>query len=203
VRIEKEFALDAREPALTIRRRLTNISDRPARWAFWERTLLPAGAVGVACVNPRSAFGPAGWARNVKGTYQLGQPEDGNPSQASGVLMVRTKGKGGGVALDTRMGRTGAIVGTLLFRVDFPIQEGKEYPWGKGLNCAFFCAADRLEVEPVSAYHDLKPGESAEWTVTWRLAEFPAAAGGEADDATARRVRAMLEAKDGEGSGKN
>jgi hypothetical protein len=193
LREEKEFALDAREPVLTIRRRLTNISDRPARWAFWERTLLPAGAVGVACVNPRTAFPPAGWARNVKGTYQLGEPNDGNPRVTDGVLMVCTKGKGAGLALDTHIGRTGAIIGKLLFRVDFPIREGKEYPWGKGLNCAFYYAADRLEVEPVSPYYDLKPGESAEWTVTWRLQDFAPATG--ADEATtARKARAMLEA---------
>jgi hypothetical protein len=172
LREEKEFALDAREPLLTIRRRLTNISDRPARWAFWERTLLPAGAIGYGFVNPRSAFAPAGWARKVKEAYQPGEPEDGNPRVADGVLSVRTKGPGAGVALDTRIGRIGATVGTLSFRVDFPIQEGKDYPWGKGLNCGFYYAADRLEVEPVSPYYDLKPGESAEWTITWRLQEF-------------------------------
>jgi hypothetical protein len=50
----------------------------------------------------------------------------------------------------------------------------------------------------VSPYHDLKPGQSAEWTITWRLDAFPAAAGAD-EAATARKARTMLEAEGGEG----
>ena len=56
--------------------------------------------------------------------------------------------------------------------MQYPTDPAGQYPWGKGLNAAFYYAADRLELEPVSPYHDLAPGRTAEWTVTWRLSPY-------------------------------
>jgi len=172
IRQEKRFVLDASSCELTIRRRITNISKTAARWAFWERTLVPGGSIGAAPVSAGSAFRPAGWAVRRKGAYVAGDPKAANPSVAGGCLLVRTSGKGTAVALDASAGWAAAVVGGLLFRVGYTVYPGRDYPWGSGLNQAFYLAADRLEIEPVSPFFDVAPGSSAEWVVTWRLAVF-------------------------------
>lgn len=181
LRQEKEFILDPEKPVMTVKRRLFNVSGKPARWAFWDRTLCPAGAVGVAPVNPGSAYAPALWGELKEKKFAPGTPGAGNPAVTDGVFIAWTKGKGVMVGMDAWEGWTGAFVKGLFFGITYPAVEGKEYPRGPGVNNSFWFTDDALEVEPVSWFFDIEPGGAAEWVVTWSLtpvADMPSDAAG-------------------------
>jgi hypothetical protein len=202
LRMEKEFVLDPEKPMLTIKRTITNLSDKPAAWSFWERTLVPGGGVAVAPVNPRSAYAPVGWASREKEKaeppiekyrYGPGTPLQGNPEIADGLLLVRSAGDGAGVGLDGDQGWTGAVVGDLFFSIAFPVWADKTHPWGKGINNVFYFAANRFELEPVSPYLQIGPGEKAAWEIQWRLSSFGKVP--EDGKALAARVKELVRAE--------
>lgn len=181
IRMEKEFSLDAEKPLLTIKRTITNLSDKASTWSFWERTLVPGGGMAVAPVNPKSAYAPAGWASREKEKtdppiekyrYGPGKQIQENPQVVDGVLLLRSVGDGTGIGLDADQGWTGAIVGDIFFGITFPVWGDKPHPWGKGINNVFYYAADRFELEPVSPYLQIGPGEKADWEIQWRLSPF-------------------------------
>lgn len=170
LRQEKEFILDPQKPVLTIKRRLTNISGKAAKWAFWDRTLCPAGSVGVAPVDADSAYKPACWGEFDKNNkFVPAEPRADNPIVKDGVFIARTEGKGLMIGIDAWEGWTGAFVRGLFFGITFATARGKEYPRGPGANNSFWINSSVLEVEPISWFFDLAPGETAEWIVTWTL----------------------------------
>lgn len=165
---EKEFILDRKKPLLTIKRRLINTGAKPARWAFWDRTLVPAGSIGVAPVTT-TPLTPGGWATNRDGKYVPGGPTGGNPSLVNRMLIVHTVGKGVGAYWNAREGWLGAIVNGLFFKTSYVLFPKQEYAWPGGLNSGFYYADNRIEMEPTSPLFNLEPGKSAEWIVHWSL----------------------------------
>jgi len=198
VRMGKQFLLDPERPLLTICRRLTNISDKPARWGFWERTLVPGRAVGFAPTNPDSAFA-GGWGlRRKAGGPFLSPPRLPSEarvavraiSAAEGMLIIRPQGKGTNIGLDSREGWVAARVDDALFTIRFPLFHGREYPWGTSVGTVFYFADNRLELEPVSPYFDLEPGETVSWQIRWTIQQMENAPTG--DRALAAAVRGRI-----------
>lgn len=173
LRMEKEFILDPQRPLLTLRRTITNLRQAPARWSFWERTLVPGGSsLAVAPLNPGSHYQPSGWAWHKDGQYQPGPATQINPQVQAGMLLLRPEGSGSGIGLDASQGWTAAIVKGIFFGITFPLWSEREYPWGQRINNIFYFANNRIELEPLSPYFEIAPQGTAQWSVVWHLSPF-------------------------------
>ncbi|MBM3334941.1 hypothetical protein FJY63_09800, partial [Candidatus Sumerlaeota bacterium] len=183
---------------------MTNIDKKPRRWGIWEVTQINCANrdgpgyynVWAACpINPRSIF-PKG--------YKVMYGAEDNPAwQAkleTGTMHVHYVRQVGKIALDSMAGELVVVInhdfGGHQFRERFKCFPGKKYPddatvefWIQGPGK--FTAAGKenvvrddaieappyMEVEVLSPFAELKPGESYTFHNEWTAGEFMWSAG--------------------------
>lgn len=137
-------------------------------WTIWERALM----VGDYAVAPLSSGGPSEKGYIVRDNAKV-DPADRLESR-DGFLIVRPGvRKGVGIAARLRSGWMALVRGDHVLLMQYPIEPAGNYPHFNGANAVFYIAADKVEMEPMSAEHTFADGESYTFPQTWSWLAIP------------------------------
>jgi hypothetical protein len=179
VQLIREFQLAADSSRLLCTQTIVNISDQVREWCHWSRTF----AVGKGiCVIPLTPAGqtpfsrfPNGWVMYEEGSLINMRPSDPKILRRDNMLEIRPTPRKPKLGFDSYAGIIAyAAPNNLLFVKRFATFPDHVYNEAAGLTISvWYPDNEMVELEPIGPRERLAPGESAEFTEEWWLADFP------------------------------
>lgn len=179
VQLVREFQLAADSSRLLCTQTIINISDQVREWCHWSRTF----AVGKGiCVIPLTPAGqtpfsrfPNGWVMYEEGSLINMRPSDPKILRRDNMLEIRPTPRKPKLGFDSYAGIIAyAAPNNLLFVKRFATFPDRVYNEAAGLTISvWYPDNEMVELEPIGPRERLPPGESAEFTEEWWLADFP------------------------------
>lgn len=173
-RLVREFRLDKDSSRLTCTQTIINSSDQPTQLCHWSRTFAQGGGVCVVPLTHPSRF-PKHYLRYEPEACMNFLPEDPNIRIREGYLEVLGPPLHSKLGLDSYAGWFAYIMRNgLVFLKGYPTYPDRVYNEMAGLTLSiWYPNAPMCELEPIGPRACLAPGESASFTETWWIGDYP------------------------------
>ena len=170
--VSREFILEKGTSNLTIRQKMTNISDKEIEYCFWTRTLLPAGGVYRArcVVTERYENGFSEISLENDELLDTDIAED-RVKVEDGIFIAYPKGSQKRYGIFTTDGKSEYEYKNVIYLKKCDYIEGGKYENNNSEsfpNMIYF-NDDFIELEPHSDMRTLNPDESFTYTEIWTL----------------------------------
>lgn len=173
VRIIREFSLDKTSSELRIIQTMINESETPQRYCFWSRTFVKGGGICLNPLNPKSRY-PKGFVitDGQKLNYRPALPEGTEIRQ--GVFEIRQAQKIPKFNFDSNEGWIAYLAkSNQIFIKKFNVYPTEIYGDVVASNISIWYSMDNVcEIEPMSPWVLLKPGEHYSFEEDWYLFEY-------------------------------
>jgi len=183
VQLIRDFRLDAASSRLRCTQTIRNVSGEVKRYFHWSRTFAEGGGICVVPITPGSRF-PEGYIyyepkRSPR--YMNFRPERHPGTRVrDGFLEISEAPPFPKFGLDSEAGWLAYITKSdLLFVKRFPVYPERVYGEMASLTVSIWYVENRCELEPIGPRETLGPGESASFTETWWLFDYPCPRAGE------------------------
>lgn len=171
IRKELEVRLDADVPRATLLHRLCNDGPWPLTLAAWSISMMAPGGVGLLPLQDRGAQPPRLPAGSSISLWDYTDLSDPRLSFGRRLILVRQDPK---APAATKLGTSpdagwlAYVLGETLFLTTYTPQPAAHYP-DRGAGAEIYTNADLLEIETLSPFEALEPGQSIEHRIEWQI----------------------------------
>ncbi|HKP72657.1 MAG TPA: hypothetical protein VJT82_06950, partial [Pyrinomonadaceae bacterium] len=171
--VEKEMhvALDAQGSDLVVRHKITNRNLWAIEAALWGLTIMRGGGAAIFPQEPYRSWDDYLLPARPVVLWHYTDLTDARWSIGKKFIRLRTDAAMSHpqkIGLMNKQGWAAYAREGMLFVKRFAYEEGASYP-DYGCNCETYTAGEFIEVESLSAFRRLEPGESAEHVERWSL----------------------------------
>lgn len=190
IQLERTFELDAVTSKLTCSQRIINISDETVETCHWSRTFANGRGTCIIPVSLPSRF-PQSYVRyDPPGKLINMRPDDPSIRQVDDYLVITDHPVHPKLGFDSYTGWMAYLAPQdLMFVKKFPTYPDRVYNEVAGLTISvWYPDRDMVELEPIGPREKLRPGESASFTETWHLIDYPYPANSDLDPVQIARL---------------
>jgi hypothetical protein len=170
------FTLDPHSSQLSIIQTMKNISDKPAEYFFWGRTLIKVGGKLFMPLNPESRY-PDKWGRYIWEEPEKFESDTGDPGVSikdNIFSLIPEKARNAKYGNDSHAGWMAYGYKSLLFIKKYGYFPEAIYSERYGQTNIFYTDKYAFaEMEPISPAAFLKPGEEFSYSEDWYLLDYP------------------------------
>lgn len=174
-RIVRTFQLAEKDSYLRCTQQIRNESHRTIDVCHWSRTFATGGGIAVVPKSPLRRF-PLGVVEYAGGNTIKFCPDDPAIDVRENAVLVSNAPQNPKLGFDSYAGWIAyAAPNNCLFIKRYTADRGRHYNEVAGLTASVWYPSNInvVELEPIGPAEFLRPGESASFTESWYLREFP------------------------------
>jgi hypothetical protein len=171
IQLIRNFVLNPVSSKLTITQTIKNISNKTVTCNHWSRTLAISGGICIIPLTPHSRY-PGKYVIYQDNLLNI-KPEDKNVIINDDIAFVKNCPSYPKLGFDSYSGWLAYLSpNNLLFIKSFSVYPERVYSEASAMTVCVYYNRKFCELEPIGPRENLKPGESASFTETWRLEKY-------------------------------
>lgn len=172
VQLIREFKLNTESTELTISQEIKNISKNVVYWCHWGRTLVPTNGICIVPLTGASRF-PNKYIMYQQNKIDF-RPRDPNIIVYKDVIAIIGLPAYPKLGFDSYDGRIFYLTdNNLMLSKKFKTYPDRVYNSISAMTVCVFYGDKFCELEPFGPRETILPGESAVFSETWKLADYP------------------------------